>query len=117
MSLAEHTVIHERKLFAGGQLASTLIAGKARQMEDQIARSSHPVGGGDAATAFRALGAEISAIIIKKINCMKRERKLLLMFVKLYFKQDNYFFIYWARFASVLLAIVAFFVVHLFNNF
>lgn len=62
MSLAEHTVIHEGKLFAGGQLPAALIAGKARQMEDQIPCSSHPVGGGDAATAFRAFGAEISAI-------------------------------------------------------
>lgn len=71
MSLAEHTVIHERKLFAGGQLTAALIAGKARQMEYQVAGSSHPVRGGDAATAFRALGAEISAI--KKQNRPRTE--------------------------------------------
>jgi len=29
MSLAEHPVIHEGELLAGGQLASTLIAGEA----------------------------------------------------------------------------------------
>lgn len=79
MSLAEHTVIHEGKLLAGGQLPATLIAGKAGQVEDQIPCPSYPIGGGDAATAFRAFGAEISAIKNKRKKMWKPQRKLLLM--------------------------------------
>jgi len=76
MSLAEHPVLHEGELLAGGQLASTLIAGEAGQVEDQLPRPTHPIRGGDAATALRALGAEVSAI--------KREEIAISWVIKMY---------------------------------
>jgi len=43
MSLAEHPVIHEGELLAGGQLASTLVAGEAGYMEENGGISINPI--------------------------------------------------------------------------
>lgn len=59
---AKHSIVEQRELLAGGQLAAARVARKARQMEDQLAGASHPVRGGDAAAAFRAFCTKVSEI-------------------------------------------------------
>lgn len=61
--LAHHAIVEQRKLLAGGQLAAARVARKARQMEDQVAGATHPIGWGNAAAAFRALGTEVPVLV------------------------------------------------------
>lgn len=58
--------VDQRKLFARRQLAAARVARKARQMKDEFAGASHPIGGSDTAAAFRALGAKVSVKEIQK---------------------------------------------------
>lgn len=63
MRLAHHAIVEQRKLLTGGQLAAARVARKARQMEDQVAGATHPIGGVNAAAAFRALGTEVPVLV------------------------------------------------------
>lgn len=70
--LAQHPIVEQRKLLAGGQLTAARVAREARQMEDQLAGASHPIGRGYAAAALRAFRTEVS---------VGRGRKGVLLFV------------------------------------
>lgn len=43
VSLAQHPVVNDGKLFSRGELSSTGVARKARQVEHEISRPSHPI--------------------------------------------------------------------------
>lgn len=57
--LAEHAVLVQRELLAGGQLSAARVAREARQVVDLLARLAHPIRRGDAAAALGALCAEV----------------------------------------------------------
>ena len=60
VGLAEHFVVLESELLAGGQLALAALARKTRQMIDVVLGAPHPVARLNVARAFGALGAEVS---------------------------------------------------------
>ena len=58
VSFTDHSTFPQGELLAGAELAFAVVAGEAGQMEHVVTRSSHPIGGVDAAQALRTLGAE-----------------------------------------------------------
>lgn len=58
MALAEHLVLADAELLAGGELALARVAREARQVVDLVARLAHPVRGRHRPAALEALGAE-----------------------------------------------------------
>lgn len=60
MDLAHHLIVDQGELFAGRELPAASVARKAGQMEHEIARLPHPVGGGNRAAALGAFGAKHS---------------------------------------------------------
>lgn len=60
MWFAEHSVLMQCELLARGELAAAGVARKARQVVHLFPSLAHPVRGGDASAALRALCTEAS---------------------------------------------------------